>query len=122
MRLAIPLLILGAALGPGPSLAEDTTTMSNSGLAPGGGFLFNTTLSLNRPLTTVDPIARAAEELDYRRDLYQRSVGECALLLETVAAQCEITGVNVSTQINSNPGQPDYLYASSTINMQVELK
>jgi len=30
--------------------------------------------------------------------------------------------VSVSTQINSNPGQADYLYASANIAMQVELK
>lgn len=108
---------------PAAALAEDVASMTDGATAAGGqGFMFTTSISINLPLTASDPIARAAEEMGYRRDLYQRSVGECALLMETVAVSCEVTGINVSTQINSNPGQPDYLYASSTINMQVDLK
>lgn len=106
------------------ALAQDTMGSTTDGSSPTAaqGFIFSTSISLNLPLTAPDRAARAVEEEGHRRDLYQRSVGECALLLETVAAACAITAINVSTQINSNPGQPDYLYASSTITMQVALK
>ena len=109
---------------PVTALAQDPVVVTDEGAsaAAAQGFILSTTISINLPLTASDPIARAAEEVGFRRDLYQRSVGECALLMETVAASCEITGINVSTQINSSPGQPDYLYASSTITMQVALK
>lgn len=109
---------------PVAALAQDTIGSTDDGSlrAAGQGFVFSTSISLNLPLTAPDRAARAAEEEGHRRDLYQRSVGECALLLDTVAAACKITAINVSTQINSSPGQPEYLYASSTITMQVTLK
>ncbi len=114
-------LALGLILIPGLALAEDLTADPTMG-AGASGIAINTSISLNLPVLATDPIARAAEEIALRRDLYQRSVGECSLLKETVAVSCEITAINVSTQINSNPGQPDYIYASSNITMQVDLK
>ena len=114
-RLArLPLVLILAA-----SLAGAQETASASG---GAGVAFNTSISLNLPLTASDPAAKLAEEESHRKDLYARSVRECAILLETIASACTITGVTVSSQINSNPGQPDYLYVSSNITMQVELK
>lgn len=100
------------------ALAQEETMAA----ATAPGVAFNTSISLNLPLTATDPAARKAEEDGYRRDLYARSVAECQLLLDSIAKSCTITGISVSTQTNSNPGQPDYLYASSNIAMQVELK
>ena len=117
MRAALTTLIATLAF---PALAQDTGEMTMSGMPP--GVAFNTSISINAPLTGLDPAAKAAEEDAYRKSLYTRSVGECAVLTETVAKSCVVTGVNVSTQINSNPGQPDYLYATANILMQVELK
>lgn len=84
--------------------------------------MFNSSISLNLPLTATDRAGKQAEEDGHRRDLYARSVKECAILLESIASACTITSVNILTQVNSNPGQPDYLYVSSNISMQVELK
>jgi hypothetical protein len=86
------------------------------------GVAFSTSISVNLPLMAADRNGKLAEEEGHRKDLYKRSVRECAILLETIASTCTITGVSVSSQINSNPGQADYLYASSNITMQVELK
>ena len=121
MRLAAPLLTLGLALAPALVQAEDVaTTASMSGVPT--GIMFSTSISLNLPLTAPDSVGKQAEEDSRRRDLYARSVKECALLLDTIAKSCAITSVNVSTQINGSPGQPDYLYLSANIAMQVELK
>ena len=104
---------------PVTALADDT--MGETG-HPAGGIMFNTSISLNLPLLSADRDGKIAEEDAYRRGLYARTVGECAALLETIAKSCVVTSVSVSTQINSNPGQADYLYASANIAMQVELK
>jgi hypothetical protein len=117
-----PIALAFALWLPAAALAEDSVAMTDGSAGPAQGFMFSTSISLNLPLTAPDNAARAQEEEQHRRDLYQRAVGECALLLDTVAKACEITSINVSTQINSNPGQPDYLYASANITMQVELK
>jgi hypothetical protein len=118
MRLATTLLTL--ALLPGLAFAEDLPTTADPGMS--AGIMFNSSISLNLPLTAADRAGKQAEEDGYRRDLYARSVQECALLLESIARTCTITSVSISTQVNSNPGQPDYLYVSSNIGMQVELK
>ena len=108
-----------AACLPVAALAEEMMGQTANG---SGGILFNTSISLNLPLLATDRDGKIAEEDAYRRGLYARTVGECAALLETIAKSCVVTSVNVSTQINSNPGQADYLYASANIAMQVELK
>ena len=116
MRLAAPILSTVLSLcAPLAHAQEDT-------MPAAAGIMFNTSISLNLPLTATDRAARQAEEDGYRRDLYARSVGECRVLLDSIAKSCTITSISVSTQTNSNPGQPDYLYASSSIAMQVELK
>lgn len=117
MRAALLTLTTILAL---PVQAQDTADPAMMGMPP--GIMFNTSISINSPLMGADATAKAAEEEAYRKSLYTRSVGECAALTETIAKSCVITAVNISTQINSNPGQPDYLYATANISMQVELK
>lgn len=115
----ICLFCLGLLAAPLSALAQDTATPAP---ASSGGVTISTSISLNLPLMAPDRAGKLAEEELRRRDLYARSVGECAVLLESVAKSCTITGISVSSQTNSNPGQPDYLYASASITMQVELK
>ena len=110
---------LSLAVSLAAPFAEAQETASASGAA---GILFNTSISLNLPLTAPDRAGRLAEEEGHRKNLYQRSVRECAILLDSIASACAITGITVSSQINSTPGQADYLYVSSNITMQVELK
>lgn len=103
-----------------PALAQEET----DGFFPGemGGVMFNTSFSINAPMTATDLAGKAAEEDAYRASLYARSSAECELVLATIAATCEVTSVNVSTQVSASPGQPDYLYASANVTMQVKLK
>ena len=115
----VGLFCLGLVFAPLSALAQDTTALVP---AASGGVSFSTSISLNLPLMAPDQAGKLAEEELRRRDLYARAVGECAVLLESVAKSCTITSINVSSQTNSNPGQPDYLYASASISMQVELK
>jgi hypothetical protein len=113
-------LILIFALGSGIARAEDIAATTGTGAA--SGIMVNSSISLNLPLLAADPAARQAEEEGHRRDLYQRAIRECAVLLDSIASSCTITSVSVSTQVNSNPGQADYLYATANIAMQVALK
>jgi hypothetical protein len=120
MRFAAVIL---AAFLPAASYAQETALAEDgSSVLPASGIMFNTSISVNVPLTASDRAAKQAEEDAYRKDLYARSVNECVALMETIATRCDVTSVNVSTQVNSSPGQPDYLYATSNITMQVELK
>ena len=103
-----------------PALAQEQTDEFMGGDM--SGVVFNTSFSINAPMTAVDAAGKIAEEDAYRASLYVRSSDECELVLATIAATCEVTSVNVSTQVSASPGQPDYLYASANVTMQVELK
>lgn len=103
-----------------PALAQDQT--GDYFADQMGGVMFNTSFSINAPMTATDAAGKIAEEDAYRSSLYARSSAECDLLLTTIAATCVVTSVNVSTQVSASPGQPDYLYASSNVTMTVELK
>lgn len=116
MRLALP-LILAVLTAPALATAQETAAAS----APAGVDI-STSFSYNVPLLGLDAAAKRAEEDRYRQDLTERSAKECAMLLATVAASCAITSMNVSVQVNANPGQPDYLYASATVTMRAEMK
>lgn len=117
MRVTVLGLVLAAsplaALAQEPAVPETAAT---------GGVMFNTSISLNVPLVAPDAAGKLAEEEEHRRALYARSVRECQILLDSIASACTITAINVSVQTNSSPGQPDYLYASSAITMDVTLK
>jgi hypothetical protein len=110
-----------SVLLPVAASAQETAAAADGGMGV-AGIMFNTSIGVNVYMASSDPEASQVEEDGYRRSLYQRSINECAILLESVAKACEVTSVSISTQINSNPGQPDYLYATSNITMQVELK
>jgi len=116
MRLyALPLLSLLSL----PAAAQEEIDMSGGMMS---GIYFSTSISVNAPMAGADAAAKEAEEDAYRQRLYVRAVKECNGLMATIAKSCVITNVSVSTQVNANPGQPDYLYGSANISMTVELK
>jgi hypothetical protein len=123
MRPSFLAAILSVIIPIVPVSAQTTTIGTTDGDgATGASIVISTSMSLNVPLSVADRLGKLAEEQGYRADLYARSLKECEVLLESIATKCTITSINVSTQLNSNPGQPDYLYASSTITMDVVLK
>ena len=116
MRLvALPLLCLSSL----PAMAQEEMM---DGEMPMGGIYFSTSISVNAPMTATDAMGKEAEEDAYRQRLYVRAVKECEGLLATIATTCEVTNVSVSTQVTASPGQPDYLYGTANISMNVELK
>jgi hypothetical protein len=54
--------------------------------------------------------------------MYERAARECDDLKATIALACQITGINVSTQITRNPGTPSQVYVSANVQMQVTVK
>lgn len=62
------------------------------------------------------------QEKNLKRAMYERAGRECADIMASVATSCSITGINVSTQVNRNYGQPPTIYVSSSVTMQVTLK
>jgi len=62
------------------------------------------------------------EERRLKQSMYERAIGECELLRASIALSCRMTGISVSTQINSSPGNPTTLYVNANVSMEVTLK
>lgn len=119
-----PLLALAALpltlAAPVPALAQDPAVALPE--QPGGPVSVSISYAVNETLTTLDPGAVATLDATHRTAMLQRADGECAALLATIATDCAVTAINISTQVNSYPGQPPTLYVSSNVNLQVTLK
>jgi hypothetical protein len=63
-----------------------------------------------------------AQEKVLKRAMYERAARECDDMKATIALTCSITGINVSTSVNRNYGQPPSIYVNSNVSLQVTLK
>lgn len=90
--------------------------------AAGPAIWVNTSYSLQIP-ADADADARVTEqEKTLKRSMYERAARECEDLKATIAQTCQVTSINVSTQINRNPGTPTQIYVSTNVQMQVTIK
>jgi hypothetical protein len=117
IRQALAVLALAAPL---PAIAQETALSLPA--QPGGPVSVSVSYAVNETLNSVDPEAVAALDAAHRAAMMKRADGECAALLATIATDCAVIAINISTQVNSYPGQPPALYVSSTVNLQVTLK
>ena len=62
------------------------------------------------------------QERSLKQSMYERATGECELLRATIALSCRMTGISVSTQLTSSPGNPATLYINANVTMEVTLK
>ena len=111
---------LTLALTAAPALAE-----SNAIALPATGPVnVNVSYNLQLPAGPGPDTAEllSSAERDARKSMYTLAAKECEALLATIASSCQITAINVSTQINRYPGQVPTLYISSNVSMQIALK
>jgi hypothetical protein len=113
-------LALAAACLTFPVLAEGITAATPS--IPGGPVSVNISYAVNENLVTTEPTALAARDTAHREAMLKRANAECATLLATIATDCVVSAINISTQVNSYPGQPPTLYVNSNVGLQVTLK
>jgi hypothetical protein len=116
MRLAFLAALFAAA----PAFAQDAAAAAS--FAPVGGLMVTVSYGINAPITGTTVEAMAEEDRTFRRAMYARAVSECEDLLATIAASCSLSGISVSSQINSYPGQPPTIYVSTTVTMQIAPK
>jgi hypothetical protein len=110
-------MMVAAVLAVGsPAFSEDLVE------GTGGAAVFvNASYSVNVQVTATGAAA-AAQEMDYQRQMYVRSAGECEALLETIAATCKVTNISVSVQESTYPGSPTTLSVSANTTLEVTLK
>ncbi|MBC8038690.1 MAG: hypothetical protein H7X89_15900 [Rhizobiales bacterium] len=91
-------------------------------LAGGQTVQANASFSAQIVATTDNDAEITQQEKNLKRAMYERAARECTDIMASVATSCSITGINVSTQINRNYGQPPTIYVNSSVTMQVTLK
>jgi hypothetical protein len=102
------------------ALAEDAALTAPS--VPGGPVTVNVSYAINETIQSMEPEAIAAMDQAHRRTLMLRAKAECADFLATIAGDCAVTSINISTQVNSYPGQPPTLYVTSNVTLQITLR
>jgi hypothetical protein len=110
-------LLFLAALVSCPALADDMAAVP-----PGGPVAVNVSYAINETILSTAPEALAAMDAGHRNTMMQRAEAECAGFLATIATDCAVTGINISTQVNSYPGQPPTLYVNSNVTLQITLR
>lgn len=104
------------------SVVLTTLAFASPAFAAGQAFSVNTSYSLQMPVTGDTDVAATDQERSLKRSLYERAARECEDLKATIALTCQITSINVSTQINRHAGSPPQLYVSSNVQMQITAK
>ncbi|MGH6907268.1 MAG: hypothetical protein ACREDX_05350 [Aestuariivirga sp.] len=91
-------------------------------LAGGAAIQTNASFSAQVVATADNDAEISQQEKGLKRAMYERAAREYDNLRTSIAISCSITGINVSTQINRNYGQPPNIYVNSSVTMQVTLK
>ena len=116
MHLALSAILVFAATA---SLAQDAE-LGDAAVA--AGIAVTTSYNINAPMVAKTPSEEAAEDQQYRTQMYKQSAKECADLLASIAASCSITNISVSTQITRQPGVANQIYATGNVSMLIEMK
>lgn len=85
----------------------------------------NVSVSFNShlPITRTDDDALTALQTAARKRVYGMAARECAFLIDSIAASCRLTGINVSTQIQHQSGSnPPMLYLNGSAQFAITLK
>ncbi len=91
-------------------------------LAAGPAIWVNTSYSLQIPASGEDDTRIGDQEKSLKRSMYERAARECEDLTATIALTCQITTINVSTQITRNPSAPSQVYVTTNVQMQITMK
>lgn len=104
------------------SAAALLAALAAPALAAGAPIWVNNSYSMQIPADTETDARITDQEKSLKRSMYERAARECEDLKATIALSCQVTNINVSTQINRNPGAPSQLYVTANVQMQVTLK
>ena len=84
----------------------------------------NVSVSFNSqtPLTETNDKAIAAIQKMGRKLIYKMAREECATLRNTIAETCQLTNLNVSSQLRHQHNQPNSLYINGSAQFSITLK
>ncbi len=83
----------------------------------------NVSFDMQMPLAGNEMKTLSDAQIRGRKMIYAQAVTECPVLLDTIAATCRLTRLNVSTRVNrQNPGQEPFLHLNGNAQFAVTLR
>ena len=83
----------------------------------------NVSFDMQMPLADNEANTLSDAQTRGRKMIYRQAVAECPVLLETIAATCSLTRLNVSTRINRrNNNQEQFLHLNGNAQFAITLQ
>lgn len=83
----------------------------------------NVSFDMQMPLAGDEMTTLSDAQIRGRKMIYRQAVTECPVLLETIAATCRLTRLNVSTRVNrQNPHQAQLLHLNGNAQFAITLR
>ncbi|MGB5215748.1 MAG: hypothetical protein WBN88_19150 [Anderseniella sp.] len=83
----------------------------------------NVSFDMQMPLANNEANTLSDAQTRGRKMIYRQAVAECPVLLETIAATCSLTRLNVSTRINRrNNNQEQFLHLNGNAQFAITLQ
>lgn len=83
----------------------------------------NVSFDMQIPLAGDEVKALSDAQTSGRKMIYRQAVAECPVLLETIAATCSLTRLNVSTRVNHrNNHQQQFLHLNGNAQFAITLR
>jgi hypothetical protein len=114
-RAFILVLSSAVAMAAAPASGEDA-------IAGGNAITVSVNYALNLPLETLDTEAQTKAMRDGRQLLYKMAVGECSLLLETIASSCALSRLGAQSNLSGRRPAQTMLNISANAQYLVVLK
>lgn len=92
--------------------------------APTSSFInVNVSFDMQMPLADDETKTLSDAQTRGRKMIYRQAVAECPILLETIAATCSLTRLNVSTRLNRrNNNQKQFLNLNGNAQFSITLR
>ena len=97
------------------TIALSVTSVSSQGearslAAPASAVVnINVSFDMQMPLAGDDMTTLSDAQIRGRKMIYRQAVTECPVLLDTIAAACRLTRLNVSTRVNRQKAHQDQI-------------
>jgi len=92
-------------------------------LSPAQPVRVNVNFNIQMPLASLDEAAIVAAQKQGRALIYRLAKDECQVLLDEIASNCQLTGLNAATNIpQSHGGNPLYINLSGSAQFAISLK
>jgi hypothetical protein len=115
-RTSVLALAAGAIACASPAIGQDAASENANSIT------VTVNYALNLPVQSEDIEAQTKAMRDSRQILYKMAVGECRLLMQTIASSCTLSRLNAQSNMSSRRPAQTILSISANAQYQVVIK